>query len=102
MTMNFAGFGTAVHSSRVDRRAPAFGRVLLGSVASALAVASHAAIIVYGGQMSGAAESPANNSPGTGTAVVTVDTTAMTMRVQATFSGLTGTTTASHIHCCTA
>jgi CSLREA domain-containing protein len=39
-------------------------------------------------------------SPGTGNTVVTLDTTAHTLRVQATFSGLTSNTTASHIHCC--
>jgi hypothetical protein len=33
---------------------------------------------------------------------VTVDTVAHTLLVNASFSGLTGTTTASHIHCCTA
>lgn len=48
--------------------------------------------------MNGPNESPPNNSPGIGTATVTVDTTANTMRVQATFSGLTGTTTMAHIH----
>lgn len=39
-------------------------------------------------------------SPGTGTARVTIDGTMM--RVQASFSGLLGTTTVAHIHCCTA
>jgi hypothetical protein len=39
---------------------------------------------------------------GTGSATVTFDTTLLTMRVEATFSGTSGTTTASHIHCCTA
>ena len=34
--------------------------------------------------------------------LVTVDTTLLTMRVRANFSGLTGNTTAAHIHCCTA
>lgn len=39
---------------------------------------------------------------GTGTATVTFDTTLLTMRVETTFSGTSGTTTAAHIHCCTA
>jgi len=39
---------------------------------------------------------------GTGSATVTFDTTLLTMRVEATFSGTSGNTTASHIHCCTA
>jgi hypothetical protein len=38
---------------------------------------------------------------GTGTATVTFDDVLLTMRVEATFSGTSGTTTASHIHCCT-
>ena len=42
---------------------------------------------------------PSDNSPGTGTAVVTLEPGDM-MRVQVTFSGLTSGTTASHIHCC--
>ena len=40
------------------------------------------------------------NSPGTGLATVILDTTAQTLRVNATFSGLTTPTTAAHIHCC--
>lgn len=40
-------------------------------------------------------------TPGTGTVFVTLDQTLNTMRVQASFSGLVGTTMASHIHCCT-
>jgi hypothetical protein len=39
---------------------------------------------------------------GTGFARVTFDTDIFSMRVEATFSGLSGNTTASHIHCCTA
>ena len=39
-------------------------------------------------------------TPGTGTATVILDTTALTMQVIVSFSGLMGTTTASHIHCC--
>jgi hypothetical protein len=39
-------------------------------------------------------------TPGTGTAFVTLDTTALTMHVIVSFSGLLANTTASHIHCC--
>ena len=56
------------------------------------------ALLVYDAFLSGPSESPPNASPGTGFAVVTFDTVADTMRVQASFSGLLGTTTASHIH----
>lgn len=64
--------------------------------------AANATIIVYSAQLTGAAEAPPNASPGTGTAIVTIDDVLNTMRVQVTFAGLLGTTTAAHIHCCTA
>jgi hypothetical protein len=64
--------------------------------------ASHANTISYVANLSGPAESPPNASPGTGFADVTIDTVANTMLVDVSFSGLLGTTTASHIHCCTA
>jgi hypothetical protein len=41
-----------------------------------------------------------SGSAGTGTAKVTIDFDLVTMRVEASFSGLGGNTTASHIHCC--
>ncbi|MES2774674.1 MAG: DUF4394 domain-containing protein [Bacteroidota bacterium] len=53
---------------------------------------------VYSTVLSGAAEAPPNASPGTGTVVVTINVPMATMRVQANFTGLTGTTTAAHIH----
>ena len=63
---------------------------------------SYADQVVFVANLSGPAESPANASPGTGFATVTYDSVAHTLRVQVTFSGLTGTTTASHIHSATA
>jgi CHRD domain/PEP-CTERM motif len=60
-----------------------------------------AATITYYANLNGANESPANASLGIGFALVTFDTSLQTMEVNVTFSGLTGTTTASHIHCCT-
>jgi hypothetical protein len=39
---------------------------------------------------------------GTGSALITIDTVANTMRVEASFAGLSGTTTVAHVHCCTA
>lgn len=59
-------------------------------------------ITVYTANLDGPSESPPNASPGTGFATVTVDSTLVTMRVEATFTGLTGTTTAAHIHGLTA
>jgi len=52
--------------------------------------------------LTGPDEAPPNNSPGTGQALATFDFDLATLRVQVSFSGLLGTTTASHIHCCTA
>ena len=48
----------------------------------------------------GLSEAPPNASPGFGDGLVTFDLDLVTMRVEASFGGLIGTTTASHIHCC--
>jgi hypothetical protein len=74
--------------------------LFLAAVAAvgALAAPLHAAITIYSATLTGPGENPSNGSPGVGSAQVTWDSTANTMRVQVTFSGLTGTTTASHIH----
>lgn len=66
-----------------------------------IAPVAHAVTISYTTSLSGAAESPANASPGTGSAIVTYDSAAQTLRVEVTFSGLLGTTTAAHIHAAT-
>jgi hypothetical protein len=59
--------------------------------------------ITYSVIMNGPSESPANASPGTGQALIIIDSTANTLNIFSdTFSGLAGNTTASHIHCCTA
>jgi hypothetical protein len=63
---------------------------------------AHATSITYDAILTGPSESPPNASPGTGLAEVIIDTTANTMEVDVTFSGLLGTTTASHIHTRTA
>jgi len=62
---------------------------------------SHATIIRYSANLDGPGESPPNASSATGYALITIDDVFDTMRVQATFAGLLGTTTAAHIHCCT-
>ncbi|HEX7847306.1 MAG TPA: CHRD domain-containing protein [Chitinophagaceae bacterium] len=77
-----------------------YSRLLLLIVFVAASYVSHAQ--VYWVNLSGPAEAPANNSPGTGTAIITIDAAANTMRVQTTYSGLLGNTTASHIHAATA
>lgn len=76
--------------------------VLLGVVTLLWAAAAHAAPIVLNALLNGANENPANNSPGTGSTIVTLDTATHQLHVTAVFTGLTAGTTASHIHCCTA
>jgi hypothetical protein len=61
-------------------------------------VTAPAQTFVYDANLSGPAESPPNASPGTGFAEVTVNLTTNMLTVHVNFSGLTGTTTASHIH----
>ena len=59
-----------------------------------------AATLFFNATLNGATEIPPTGSPGTGFAIVTVDTVADTMTVFETFTGLGSPTTASHIHCC--
>lgn len=60
------------------------------------------ASVIYGAVLTGAAGSPPTASPGTGTTTVEYDSVLHTMKVDVLFSGLIGTTTAAHIHCCVA
>jgi CHRD domain-containing protein len=72
--------------------------------------AGNASTITLTASLTGALEVPPTGSPGTGQATLVLDTTADTLQVNVTFSGLLplpGTTgligtTASHIHCCLA
>src|SRR5258707_413491 len=77
------------------------GIEIISLVALGLASNANAAPIVFSTTLSGPNESPPNASPGIGTALVTFDLAAHTMRVETTFSGLTAGNIASHIHCCT-
>ncbi len=69
--------------------------VLLGAAACVPAARAQ----TYLGTASGANEAPSNASPGIGSVVLVLDGTQL--GIHATFSSLTGTTTAAHIHCCT-
>ena len=60
------------------------------------------AVRYYNVNLSGAAESPPNASPGVGLGLVIVNTLNNTMTVSGSFSSLQGSTTASHIHAPTA
>lgn len=74
---------------------------LLSALSLALVSPASAALIDYSAILDGASEAPPNASPATGSTVVTYDDMAHTLRVVVSFSGLTGTVTAAHIHCCT-
>jgi hypothetical protein len=56
--------------------------------------------LTFGGILAGANEVPPTGSPGIGSAAVVLDTTADTIRIIASFAGLTSPDTAAHIHCC--
>jgi len=80
--------------------------LLLAAVTIALSLmlspATYADSITFTATLSGANENPANSSPGTGFASVTINTVLNTMVVNVSFTGLEAGTTASHIHCCVA
>jgi hypothetical protein len=78
-------------------RSLAVGIVLAAAAPFALAATINTLV-----SLTGPKENPANTSPGLGSAEVTLDTTAHTLRVNVTFTGLTAGTTASHLHCCVA
>jgi hypothetical protein len=67
---------------------------------SALPAVAKAVPVTLGATLSGANEVPPTPSLGTGFTTVTIDTATHLLTVNITFSGLTGLTTASHIHCC--
>jgi hypothetical protein len=71
--------------------AVAFATSIAATPAAALTIVFEAPFLPEGGL----------GSTGTGDATVTFDTDLLTMRVQATWSGTSGTSTVAHIHCCT-
>jgi hypothetical protein len=79
-------------------------RLALGLSTSLLLLcgAAHADIITYKATLNGTNEATKNDSPGRGQAIVTIDDVLGSMTVNASFTGLSAPTTASHIHCCTA
>jgi hypothetical protein len=86
---------------------PSLRSGILGLVVGApLVLAAPAALAhdeVFIGTLSALGEPTQLDPPslGTGTVRVTINEDTLSMRVEATFSALTGTTTAAHIHCCT-
>ena len=63
-------------------------RSIVASMLVLSAPLASASVISYSSSLSGAAEAPANASPGTGTATLLVDTLANTMTLDVFFSGL--------------
>ena len=75
--------------------------LVLCSAVLLLGSAAQASIVTLVGTFSGANENPPIASAGTGSIVVTVDTVAMTIGFNVSFSGLSSNDSAAHIHCCT-
>jgi len=68
----------------------------------AFAAFAPAATFDFVAYLDGPSENPPNAVPGTGWALLTWDDIAMTYRLQTSWSGLVGTVTVAHIHCCIA
>src|SRR6478736_666188 len=85
-----------IHQSTIMKRT-LLSLLLVGGLMPA-----QAALLSYQAFLDGPSESPANASPGTGFGTAVYDSVAHTLNLNVTFSGLTGTTTASHIHAATA
>jgi len=81
---------------------PSAGKLLAPVMGLALASAAQAQILDYQAVLTGPNESPPNASPATGFADVEYNSSAHTLAVNVTFSGLLGSSTASHIHAATA
>ena len=77
-------------------------KCLLNALLMSCLISSQAQSFLYNVNFSGANESPSNGSPGTGLGTVLYDSLAHTLALNLSFAGLTGSTTASHIHAATA
>jgi len=77
-------------------------KLILSALTVCSVMSDQAAQFQYSVTFSGANESPVNASPGIGFGIVNYNDAAHTLELQVTFSGLTGNTTASHIHAPTA
>ena len=66
-----------------------------------MTASAQAAPTFFFANLNGPSEAPPNSSLGTGYATVLFDPVLNSMQVDISFGGLSGNTTASHIHCCT-
>lgn len=74
--------------------------IIIAAVIAFSSATASAHTRIYEFDLSGLAESPPVVTTGSGFARATFDLDLVTMRIEASFQDLLGTTTASHIHCC--
>jgi len=72
--------------------------VISGVIALCCVLPAQAALHTFGADLTGAAESPPNASPATGTTVVVYDDVLHMLAIAINFSGLMAPTTVAHIH----
>jgi hypothetical protein len=77
-------------------------KIFLSVLMTGSLISAQATIFNYDVIFSGPDESPPNASPGTGVGTVSYNDVTHLLSLDCTFSGLLGTTTASHIHAATA
>ena len=76
-------------------------RTAIAITATALLLfAGAASAQTYSAILTGTQETPVNASPATGTGSFTLNSVTHMLSYNISFSGLTGTETAAHIHCC--
>jgi hypothetical protein len=73
---------------------------LIAAIGLVLAFGASVHAQVFRATLNGAQESPPVTTDGTGSGMATFNPTTNTLDVNVSFSGLTGNTTDSHIHCC--
>ena len=74
--------------------------LLVLATAILLPMSSYGTPMTFTVNLLGSSEMPPTSSTGTGTAVVVLDPVAQTLQLTVSFTGLTTTDTAAHIHCC--
>jgi hypothetical protein len=74
--------------------------LLVLTTAILLPMSSYGTPMTFTVNLLGSSEMPPTSSTGTGTAVVVLDPVAQTLQLTVSFTGLTTTDTAAHIHCC--
>lgn len=73
-------------------------KIILSALIASGLISAQASVFLYNVTLNGPSEAPANASPGTGVGTVSYDDVSHLMSLNVSFSGLLGTTTASHIH----